>query len=257
MAKTGSAKTLAEDIYQRIRSDILGGRLVVGQRLKLASMAADYGVSLNIVREALSHLASDKLVKTQPQQGFSVTALTAEELQDLTFVRVSIESLALARAIEHGGVDWEAALLLGNGSSGRTPAAALLLEASLKGQTEIADLLIANGADVNARDGTGATPLHHAAGFGNLATMKLLLDHGHALHERSLLAELCLLRDPRFGGLKHAFLRRRTLAERKLESRLRRHAELLADRIVELGHGRQAVAHGRTGDQKAIVADRV
>ncbi len=121
MARTGTAKTLAGDITQRIRSDILGGRLAVGQRLKLAALAADYGVSLNIVREALTHLASDKLVKTQPQQGFAVTALTAAELQDLTFVRVSIESVALARAIERGGVDWEAALLAAHHRLANTP----------------------------------------------------------------------------------------------------------------------------------------
>ena len=50
-------------------------------------MATDYGVSLNIVREGLSRLASERLVKTQPQQGFAVTAMTASELNDLTFVR--------------------------------------------------------------------------------------------------------------------------------------------------------------------------
>ena len=121
MAKTGSAKTLADSVYQRIRSDILGGRLMVGQRLKLASMAADYGVSLNIVREALSHLAGDKLVKLQPHQGFAVTAMTALELEDMTFVRVSIESVALRRAIERGGVDWEAGMLAAHHRLANTP----------------------------------------------------------------------------------------------------------------------------------------
>lgn len=121
MAKTGGAKTLAASVYQRIRADILGGRLMVGQRLKLASMAADYGVSLNIVREALSQLAGDKLVKMQPQQGFAVTAMTAEELRDLTFVRVSIEGTALRRSIELGGVEWEAGLLAAHHRLANTP----------------------------------------------------------------------------------------------------------------------------------------
>jgi len=111
MAKTGGAKTLAASVYQRIRADILGGRLRVGQRLKLASMATDYGASLNIVREALSQLAGDRLVRMQPQQGFAVIAMTAEELRDLTFVRVSIEGIALARSLELGDVEWEAGLL--------------------------------------------------------------------------------------------------------------------------------------------------
>lgn len=121
MARTGTAKTLAEDIYQRIRADILGGRLSVGQRLKLAAMAAGYDVSLNIVREALTRLAADKLVKTQPQQGFAVTAMTAAEMRDLTFVRVSIESIALRRTIEQGGVEWEARLLAAHHRLANTP----------------------------------------------------------------------------------------------------------------------------------------
>jgi len=112
---------MADDIYQRVRSDILGGRLEVGRRLKLAAMAADYDVSLNIVREALSRLASDRLVKTQPQLGFAVASMTASELQDLTFVRVSIECLALKRSIELGGVDWEAGLLAAHHRLANTP----------------------------------------------------------------------------------------------------------------------------------------
>src|SRR6202022_1519264 len=39
-------------------------------------------------------------------------------------------------------------------------------------------LIVPNPEFVNARDRAGATPLHHAGGFGNLATMKLLLEHG-------------------------------------------------------------------------------
>ncbi|MBK8763727.1 MAG: GntR family transcriptional regulator [Burkholderiaceae bacterium] len=35
-------------------------------------MAGEYGISPNIVREALTVLAGEKLVRTQPQQGFAV-----------------------------------------------------------------------------------------------------------------------------------------------------------------------------------------
>ena len=42
----------------------------------------------------------------------------------------------------------------------------------------VAKWIAASPGLVNAHDRAGATPLHHAAGFGNLATMKLLLEHG-------------------------------------------------------------------------------
>jgi DNA-binding GntR family transcriptional regulator len=121
MAKIGDAKTLAKDIHRKIRADILCGRLAIGQRLKLAEMAREYGVSPNIVREALTVLAGEKLVRTQPQQGFAVTSLTADELRDLTSVRVAIESMALTRAIQNGGVEWEAGLLAAHHRLAHTP----------------------------------------------------------------------------------------------------------------------------------------
>ncbi|MEO8596196.1 MAG: ankyrin repeat domain-containing protein [Candidatus Solibacter sp.] len=61
---------------------------------------------------------------------------------------------------------------------------ALLSESAIKGQTEIADLLLAKGAHVDARDKSGATPLHQAALKGNLAFATLLLQHGADVNAR-------------------------------------------------------------------------
>ena len=59
------------------------------------------------------------------------------------------------------------------------PKLAALITAVRSGDTKAVGQLIAASPElVNAHDQAGATPLHHAAGFGNLATMKLLLDHG-------------------------------------------------------------------------------
>jgi len=121
VAQTQRAKTLAEEVHQRIRADILAGRLLPGRRLKLALLCEEHGVSLSIVREALTRLAAEKLVRAQPQQGFAVVALSAAELRDLTFVRISIESVALRRSIELGGVEWEAGLLAAHHRLANTP----------------------------------------------------------------------------------------------------------------------------------------
>ena len=67
-------------------------------------------------------------------------------------------------------------LLLKPGSAAVAQAGQLLIEAAIKGQTDIADLLISKGAQVDSRDKTGATALHHAALKGNVALSRLLLD---------------------------------------------------------------------------------
>jgi ankyrin repeat protein len=53
-----------------------------------------------------------------------------------------------------------------------------LNSAAAAGQTAIAGVLLAHGADVNGRATNNITPLHEAAANGDLAFVKLLLAHG-------------------------------------------------------------------------------
>lgn len=187
MAKTDGASSLADSVCKQLRADILGGRLRVGQRLKLAELAVDYGASPNIVREALTLLAADKLVKARPHQGFAVTAMTAAELRDLTFVRVSIEGLALRRSIELGGVDWEAGLLAAHHRLANTPVR----------QADAPDQL--NEAYVDAHSA------FHAALIGACGS-PMLLDLRRSLHDASeLYRRLAYLRrrGPKDPGREH------------------------------------------------------
>src|SRR4051812_863352 len=107
VAKQEASKTRTDEVHRKLRSDILGGRLVPGSRLKFPELCERYNVSVGAAREALTRLAAEGLVKTQAHQGYMVTPLSHEDLADLTRARVEIESLVLRISVMEGDVQWE------------------------------------------------------------------------------------------------------------------------------------------------------
>jgi DNA-binding GntR family transcriptional regulator len=113
--------TLTEDVYRRLRADLLACRLMPGQKLKIDELCERLGAGSSAVREALSRLAADGFVVVEPQRGFRVTPLSFDELRDLTNVRCRIEGLCIRDSIEHGDIDWETNLIAALHRLSRTP----------------------------------------------------------------------------------------------------------------------------------------
>lgn len=103
--------SLVADMYETLRHEILVGARAPGERLHLNEISQAHGVSLSVVREAVTRLASEYIVQAVPQLGFRVQELSAEHLKDLTYIRVQLESLALRSAIANGDVAWEGRLV--------------------------------------------------------------------------------------------------------------------------------------------------
>ena len=101
-------QTLGDQVGRRIRGDILAGRLRPGEKLAFAELCERYEASVGVVREALTWLAGQGLVRAQPHQGHIVSPLSADDLAELTQARVLIEPMVLRQSIEEGSVDWEA-----------------------------------------------------------------------------------------------------------------------------------------------------
>jgi len=116
-----SIKSLTEKVYRGLRVDILAGRFPPEQRLRPTELAAAYGVSLNVVREALSRLAGERLVKASAQQGFAVPAVSAIDLAELTDLRALVECEALRRSIASGDLAWEAGVVAAHHRLAKTP----------------------------------------------------------------------------------------------------------------------------------------
>ncbi|MGU3432519.1 GntR family transcriptional regulator [Actinomycetes bacterium M1A6_2h] len=121
MTVDGKATTRTVAVYDALYADILNGRVEPGVRLRIAQLANRFGVSLSVVREALTRLAEQQLVVASPQRGFTVMSLSRDDLADITRVRVEIETWALRDAIQHGGLPWESAVVSAHHTMERTP----------------------------------------------------------------------------------------------------------------------------------------
>jgi len=121
MARERRGRSLVEDVYDVLRAEILFGRRLPASRVQLNEIAEEHGVSLSVIREAVTRLASEDLVEATPQRGFRVRPLSVEHLQDLTWVRVQLESLALRESIANGDVSWEADLVAAHHRLAVTP----------------------------------------------------------------------------------------------------------------------------------------
>jgi DNA-binding GntR family transcriptional regulator len=112
--------TRTESIYAQLRIDVLRGHYTPGQRLRLVELAGRFSASQSVIREALTRLAEQKLVVALPQQGFRVMELSVNDLRELTEARIEIETLVARRAVEHGDVAWEGAVLAAHHQLSRT-----------------------------------------------------------------------------------------------------------------------------------------
>ena len=110
---TWPAKPLSaeEAATAAIRDAILSGRLVPGQRLAQAELAAHLGVSRIPLRDALRRLDGD-LVTIDGRRGCWVTSLGIGEIEEIYEIRIVLESRCASLAVA-GLSDQEAQYLSG------------------------------------------------------------------------------------------------------------------------------------------------
>ncbi|MBN8969251.1 MAG: FCD domain-containing protein [Rhizobiales bacterium] len=106
-----SARTMASDVRERLRADIVNCVLKPGVRLRFEDVKSRYDVGLSPVREALFRLVSEGLVVSEDHRGFRVAPVSREKLMDISFMRRELEAMALKLSIERGDVVWESQVL--------------------------------------------------------------------------------------------------------------------------------------------------
>lgn len=94
-------QSLAAAVVERLREKILSGELHEGEQLRQDAIAAEFQISRIPVREALSHLAAEGLIKIVANRGAIVPALSPEEIGELFETRAVLECYMLRHAIPH------------------------------------------------------------------------------------------------------------------------------------------------------------
>ena len=88
-----SARSLSKVVSEKIRGQILDGKLRPGERLVEDKLSAELGVSRVPVREALRELSAEGLVRLERHRGASVTEITPQMVAELVEVRALLEGL--------------------------------------------------------------------------------------------------------------------------------------------------------------------
>jgi len=92
------APGLGDRVYDRLRSDVLGGVLAPGERLSVTALADRFGVSAMPVRDALRRLEQDGLVETSARRWTRVVQVDLNEFAQLVPVLSLLEQYALTSA---------------------------------------------------------------------------------------------------------------------------------------------------------------
>lgn len=95
-----AADTIRQKVYNHVREQILRGAISAGERLIETSIAAEIGTSRTPVREALHTLEREGLIESRPRVGYTVKAVSAEEVEEICAIRAAVETLAATWAIQ-------------------------------------------------------------------------------------------------------------------------------------------------------------
>jgi GntR family transcriptional regulator, rspAB operon transcriptional repressor len=114
VTQLGGRRTSVDDIFDYLHEEILSLRLLPGDKISEADIAARFGVSRQPVRDAFNRLANLDLLMIRPQRATEVKRFSMREIVKARFVRLSVEKEVLRRAAQycdtHGAAQLDAAL---------------------------------------------------------------------------------------------------------------------------------------------------
>jgi DNA-binding GntR family transcriptional regulator len=95
----GRRDILRDRVRNALRAAVVSGELAAGTVHSAPALATRFGVSATPVREAMIDLVGEGLVVAQPNKGFRVTAVSDQDLDEVTTVRLLLEPPATRTAV--------------------------------------------------------------------------------------------------------------------------------------------------------------
>jgi DNA-binding GntR family transcriptional regulator len=92
--------TTPEGVYRVLRAAILNGTVPPGGQLRERDIAVDLGVSRSPLREALTRLEEEGLIVKVPFRGAFVAEVSAQDVAEISSIRLLVEPYALELALE-------------------------------------------------------------------------------------------------------------------------------------------------------------
>ena len=100
LSGTAVRRTSADDVFERLRSDIVNLRLAPGSKLSEVEVAKQSDVSRQPVREAFIRLNNMNLVEVRPQKATLVRKISVREILNTRFIRTAIEVEVVRKACQ-------------------------------------------------------------------------------------------------------------------------------------------------------------
>lgn len=90
--------SLADQVFERLETDILSGKYQKGEVLTEAKLTAELGVSRTPVREALRRLQAEHIIE-EGAKGMVAVGISKKDLEDIFEIRTHLEGLAVRKTV--------------------------------------------------------------------------------------------------------------------------------------------------------------
>lgn len=100
LASESQRTTVADEVYQKLRSRLIAGTLVPAQKLTLRALALEFGTSVMPVRDAVRRLCAQGGLQLNPNRTIQVNAPDSHQFEEMLKIRIALEGLACESAVK-------------------------------------------------------------------------------------------------------------------------------------------------------------